>query len=114
MEVIQGKCLQMGKEAVPQGFFDLPRRAKEKVSPEEAGHSDKESNPQKVECISKEVGRCDGSYGEIVNSPFDDAGDDELEEVNNNQRGQAKNKGIGILNQVWLDGTKTFHNSNCR
>jgi len=80
----------MGKESVSYPFFHTPGGPYETPPPNKAKYPDQQGNAYDVEGIPKELCGLDAIDCKVIHSPFDDARDKELKDVNYKQGEKAE------------------------
>ncbi len=80
----------MGKEAVSYPLLNPSRGSYETAPPNKTKYPDEQGNAHNIEGILKELCGRDATDCKVVDSPFDDARDKELKDVNDKQRKEAK------------------------
>ncbi len=82
--------LDMEKESVPYPLLYPPRGPDQAPAPDKAKYTDQQGYTDYIEGITKELCGCDATDCEVINSPFDDARDKELKDVNYKQGEKAE------------------------
>jgi hypothetical protein len=92
----------MGKKPVAQTFFHPSGCADETPPPQIPKHTDHNGNPDNVEGILQQRYGVDSIFGNIVDSPFYDAGDEKLEKIDDNQTDKTQENETSLFDEIRL------------
>jgi len=95
----------MGKEAISDSLLNAPRCPYETPSPNKTKDSYEQGHGHDVEGIPEQPGGRNATNGEIVHCPLDDPGNDQLKEVNHQQREKPENNDGPLLSKVAFNET---------
>ena len=94
------KGLDMEKEAVSYPLLHPSRGSYKTAPPHKAKYANQQGNAYNVQGIPKEICGRDATDRKVIHSPFDDARDKELEDVNHKQRKKAKKDNSPFFHKV--------------
>ncbi len=94
----------MSKEAVAQGGFNSAGRSDNAVAPEETQHGGRSPDGHNEQPVMQERLFRERGQGEIVNGRFQDKGDQELEQIDTDQRSKACRQVPAVTNKIIAQG----------
>jgi hypothetical protein len=80
----------MEKEAVSYPLLHPSRGSNKTAPPNKSKYTDQQGNAHNIEGIPKELWGSDAIECKVIDSPFDDARDKELEDINHKQGKKAE------------------------
>jgi hypothetical protein len=95
-----GKGLNMGKEAVSYSLLNPSRGSYETAPPNKPKYPDQQGDTHNIQGILEEFCGCDATDCKVIDSPFDDARDKELKDVNHKQGKKAKKDNSSFFYKV--------------
>ena len=93
----------MAEQVVSQTFFHPAGGAEETSAPYISENADKKRNSHHVKGVVEQMANIGFKCRQIINRPFDDARNDELEDIGDNQTEQPDHYFASIFEQIGFD-----------